>query len=777
MKKIFAFAFMAALSANMHGQERKVLIEERTSTTCGGCPSGKVYASTLEENYPGQFVFISVHSDDPMQYAEYAEATGQSDLPAGMIDRTITTDLNPFENLDDDMTARLAVPAPANISIQTIWDDISRQIIMVINAEMNEDLSGDYRLAAVVVEDGITGVSQDYDQANSYADGANGPMGGYEDDPNPVPANKVAYHHVARHLPGGYMGDENSLPEELLQGETYSYSYSYTLPQEYFAQYVKIVAYMIDVSTGEILNAGEGNYLPGYSNAPPFVQSIPVEAAYLDAQYEYAIVAHDPDYDNLTISTESTLPAGLSFEDLGDGEALISGTALETGTFEIVVTVEDGTWSVDQEYELSITEPSSDWILVGEEGFTDMDIYNSDLAMTSAGEPMIMTMNGLDQLLIFSYDEELDEWTQFGSPLNVDPFQASFCLDNSDNPVAFDGAGKVWQMTDGDWVQVGEDLPLSSYLYTSIIVSEDDHIHAVYFDSPNDESKSVEWDGSEWLINGPFTDDVAIWNNLKRDDFGQPAVIYGTDETSSAYSEVAIRNSGEWEVLGGTYIEPNFPTYFDHDFAFKFDGTCYAALTIGAEAQQLNIYEFDGEGWSLHTADLGQGPTASCSIEIDDDGQIYVAYRDENQGGRTTVKRFNGSNWTYVGLAGFTNPATDQIIKFNNEGVPFVAYQDGSYAGNMSCKKFDTVEENPDGIAELSRKSIDLYPNPSTGLFRIEGLSGNRFDVFNTHGKLIKSGLIKAEVEEIDLGHVAPGIYVVRVMDDQYYHTGKVIIQ
>ncbi len=776
MKKILAFAFMAALSANMNGQERKVLIEARTATNCGECPSGKVYAETLEEYYPGQFIFVSVHSDDPMEFPEYADATGQDDLPAGMIDRSITTDLNPFGELDNDMAERLALTPAANISIQTVWDDISRQIIMLINAEMNEDLTGDYRLGAIVVEDGVNGLSQDFNQANSFSGGGNGPMGGYEDKPDPVPASTISYNHVARHLPGGYLGEENSLPTELIQGETYTHSYSYTLPMEYFAQYVKIVAYMVDVSTGEIINAGEGNYLPGYSNAPPFFQSNPVEAAYLNTTYEYEIIAQDPDYDNLTISTESTLPAGLSFEDLGDGEARISGTTLETGTFEILVTVEDGTWSIDQEYELTITEAFSDWILLGEEGFTDMEIYNSDLAMNSAGEPMIMTLNGIDQLMVFSYDEEFDEWSQFGNALNVDPFQASFCLDNDDNPVAFDGAGKIWRMQDGDWSQVGDDLPVGSYLYTSVVVSEDDHIHAVYFDSPNDESKSVEWDGTDWIANAPFTDDVALWNKLKLDDFGQPAVIYGTDGTTVAYSEVAVFNGTDWEVLGNDYIEPNFQTYFDHDFAFKFDGTCYAALTIGTPSQKLNIYEFDGVEWSLHTEDLGQGPTASCSIEVDDDGQIFVAYRDENQGGQTTVKRYNGSNWTFVGLPGFTNPATNQKIKFDNDGIPYVAYQDQNFTGNMSCKKFDTIEEDPDGIGELSREAINIYPNPTNGLFRIEGIPGNRFEVFNTHGKLIKSGSLHYEVQEIDLTNVTPGIYVVRVLDERSYRTGKVII-
>jgi len=231
MKNLFTIILITLLSATGFAQPQKVvLVEEGTGTWCQWCPRGDMYAKELQANYPGQFVFVAVHINDIMQDDAYAEAMPFEGIPNGWMDRTFISPLNPFTELDQDMAQQLALVPPAGISVSTTWEPATRLLTMTVSADFEEDLNGDYRLAAIVIEDGVTGPAPAYSQVNSYSGGGSGAMGGYEDLPNPVPASIMVYNHVGRHLPGGILGDPNSLPATISSGETHNYSYTYTLP-------------------------------------------------------------------------------------------------------------------------------------------------------------------------------------------------------------------------------------------------------------------------------------------------------------------------------------------------------------------------------------------------------------------------------------------------------------------------------------------------------------------------------------------------------------------
>jgi hypothetical protein len=83
------------------------------------------------------------------------------------------------------------------------------------------DLDGAYRVALVLTEDGITGKDSSYAQANVWAGGNLGPMGGFEMQPNPVPAADMKYDYVARSIipgPEGLGGKFSNLKAAHLAG-------------------------------------------------------------------------------------------------------------------------------------------------------------------------------------------------------------------------------------------------------------------------------------------------------------------------------------------------------------------------------------------------------------------------------------------------------------------------------------------------------------------------------------------------------------------------------
>jgi hypothetical protein len=114
-------------------------------------------------------------------------------------------------------------------------------------------------LGVIVIEDGVTGTTSAYNQANAYAGGANGAMGGYESLPNPVPAAQMVYDHVGRALLGGYDGQANSVPAVITDGQVVNYTFNYTIPATSTRANMHAVAVLIDQSNGEIVNAIQGS--------------------------------------------------------------------------------------------------------------------------------------------------------------------------------------------------------------------------------------------------------------------------------------------------------------------------------------------------------------------------------------------------------------------------------------------------------------------------------------------------------------------------------------
>ena len=115
--------------------------------------------------------------------------------------------------------------------------------------------SANYRLGVILYENGVTGTSAGYNQSNAYAGGGNGPMGGFENLPNPVPAAQMVYDYVGRALLGGYNGQAGSVPTTITDGQQVSHSFNYTVPATSDRANLRGVVVLIDQSTGEVVNA------------------------------------------------------------------------------------------------------------------------------------------------------------------------------------------------------------------------------------------------------------------------------------------------------------------------------------------------------------------------------------------------------------------------------------------------------------------------------------------------------------------------------------------
>ena len=769
MKKLITVFLSTIISVASFAQAQKVvLIEEGTGTWCQWCPRGDVYGKELQANYPGQFVFVAVHQGDPMDDEDYSNSMPFIGIPNGWLDRTSISDLDPFTDLPQDMAKQLALIPPAGISVSTTWEASTRLLTMTVSANFEADLNGDYRLAAIVIEDGVTGPAPAYDQSNSYSGGNAGTMGGYEDLPNPVSASIMVYNHVGRYLPGGLLGAPSSLPNSIISGETHSYTYTYTLPNEYNEEYVHVAGILVDASSGVVLNAGKSDYLPGYANAKPFFHSSPQEQGFLGLNYQYAIVTHDPEHGNLTISALTSLPAGLSLNDLGDGFASLTGTPTQLGTFDVTLNVNDGTWDVEQSFQITIGEPQEDWIQVGKEGFNDFKAYSIGIKISPEGIPFVIGAD-LDKDQAFVYEFLNDTWMQLGNGLPAGAFDVSMAVGMDGMPIVF-SEGVISKWNGSKWDQLGSKLPGDVFLMTDVIEASDGTLFTVHF-APPASTIIHQFDGTDWKSLGEASDNYAVWNRFNLDESGNPILIYGTDGQNITYSEVTRWDGSQWNQLGG-YVEPSSQTYYDHDVAVTSNGDVFAALTIGVGVQLLNIYKFTNGEWELIKENLAGGATASCNLESDANGNLIVAFRDESNSGKTSVMKYDGINWKYMGLPGFTTIADNQSLAVDTESVPYVAYRDGDQNGRISVKKYKDLTSNI-FVTPLVDNQLRLYPNPNTGNFILGFDKGSNYQIINLSGQVVKTGVLdpnfssnNLKYQTITCTELNNGFYFIKVIGE-----------
>ena len=233
---------------------KRVLFEEGTGTWCGWCPRGAVAMDNLLATYPNTFIGIAVHNGDPMALTEYNTGAAFGGFPQVNVDRVIKS-ASVSESLFTSYYNQLKdaiVPFTLSVGASATGSNLTIDAKAVFHTVYT---NADYRLGVIIVEDGVTGTASGYNQANYYAGGGSGVMGGYETLPNPVPAAQMVYKHVGRALLGGYAGQAGSVPTAITDGLEASYTFNYTVPATSDITKMHAVVVLIDQADGSIMNA------------------------------------------------------------------------------------------------------------------------------------------------------------------------------------------------------------------------------------------------------------------------------------------------------------------------------------------------------------------------------------------------------------------------------------------------------------------------------------------------------------------------------------------
>lgn len=243
-----------------YAPDKKVFAEEATGTWCGWCIRGICYMDYMAATYPDTWIGVSVHDADPMENAIYnAEIPNIipnfPGWPSGTIERV--GDYWDPEDFETGYLERIDAISPGTVGIYNFsWDPGSRLVTFDVVSDILIDIYNELRFCAVIIEDSLWGTTSGWEQANYYSGGGNGPMCGFELEPDPIPAADMHYDYVARDILDSPYGTPGSIPVPAFAG-TYTYTYTYPIPTDWIFEKLRFVGLLMDHTTGAILNAND----------------------------------------------------------------------------------------------------------------------------------------------------------------------------------------------------------------------------------------------------------------------------------------------------------------------------------------------------------------------------------------------------------------------------------------------------------------------------------------------------------------------------------------
>ena len=692
MKK-FLLVVCAIMSFNILTAQKNVLLEEATGTWCQYCPAGIYYIDSLHGVYDN-VIAIAIHTNDVMANEEYFNATALQSAPTANIGRRyqgkeVTEWFNYVEQ-------EMAIPAKVTININNQFNEATRELVSTVSITALEAISGNYKVGAIVYEDAVTGPAPQYNQVNQYS-GYYQSMGGFENLPNPVPANRMAFDHVGRKLLGGYNG-EDGMPSTLGAGETYTHTFTYMVPEEYNHNYIRVAGLLID-SNGAIENVDKSAYLNGEDNAAPKFTSTPITENYALVNYLYNIYVHDTDNKNLTI-TAVEKPEWLTFEQYDNKSAALYGMTQTPGEYEIVIKVTDGETETLQSYTLVVSEPlEAAWEQLGQKAFTESSVYMYLFGSCSHNGEAYVFVKEYNCPSVYKYDSQISQWVKLGSIGDVMAYDGGIAVDQNgvvyivyalmgDQQTDYDDMIQVKKFENNQWSDVGNfgraggvpklAMGTDNVLYLSFRDYGENSRYFVYRFINND------WERLGGEVSG------GTWAKLALDNNNTPYVSW-VDTYAGNILTVSKLVGEVWIKVGGGAISTE-GCYYYQDLAIDNDGNIYVAY-CGYPSNILTIYRYNGTVWESIGSDVTSIlPIKGIDVALDSQQNFYVSFADMNMENRMTTVKYNGEEWAFVGQRAYSDPGDPYMTMTMLNDNPAVIYTDvtnGNKASAMFYMPYD----------------------------------------------------------------------------------------
>lgn len=237
---------------------RTLLVEKCTGTWCTSCPDVIPYINQLKERYRDELVCIESHSayinTSGLAYELYDNALDTKNYPAIFYNRNLKSPQY-SAGYTDAFRKILLQPTRALIELEAAtaddnFIDVTAQTVFAGDQD-NED--GHFRIGFAVIEKRL---QLPYNLQKNNATLLSNQE--YSKMSSPIEKDFMFYHDVVRGTPSAFAGEENSLPRQIEGGCAHTFRTRIQIPATVSdKKNIAIVAFVLDVEQGEVLNTTE----------------------------------------------------------------------------------------------------------------------------------------------------------------------------------------------------------------------------------------------------------------------------------------------------------------------------------------------------------------------------------------------------------------------------------------------------------------------------------------------------------------------------------------
>lgn len=264
--------------------KKVVMVEHGTGTWNRYGLLGIVYMKALHDDNEANLA--AIHTSDPMDYEHYADYFYGLNYYSGvyfMVDRRYADWGIVFPTFARHRQHFGFADLELHGGINRNWIEVGVAVKPAV------DMKGDFKLMLVITEDKLSGNTLGWTQVNGYASGKLGPMGGFENKPNPVPSGEMQYDFVARKIAPAPDGGP-TFATELKYGGNYFHRFNIELDENWDKNRLRAIVMLFRNDDTLILNSAKLNYFLDVTGAE---QPLSRTGIYPNPADEYTMLEFD----------------------------------------------------------------------------------------------------------------------------------------------------------------------------------------------------------------------------------------------------------------------------------------------------------------------------------------------------------------------------------------------------------------------------------------------------------------------------------------------------
>jgi hypothetical protein len=433
-----------------------------------------------------------------------------------------------------------------------------------------------------------------------------------------------------------------------------------------------------------------------------------------------------------------------------------------------------------------------EWNYVGEAGFSAGSVSFVDVELDIGGMPYVIFTDAGDNNEQKTYRFYQESWVGAGGGTNPPHLHNSLAIGANNYPLIS---------------SFGESFAeLEVYFIVSINSQTGTIVQGANYPTNSGNpitgctmnSVMVYDNGVAYVAHGTSSNSINVWKNNNylstSSNWSSEQVIGGGGSLGFSYdvkfgkSVTAwsrANNSGKLSISLDDYGINNDEITFDGlsdsnaiDIAVEVSDNLeyFVAFKDVANGGKASVLKFDGvDTWNyLGGAGFTSSQASFIDITTDISGTPYIVYQDASAAGRLSVQKYNQANdeWEFIGQEGFTNGVGSYCkIEIDNSNRPIVAFSDSSVNNFASVIRAEEVLSDDD----QQIKQFAIAPVPTDNILKIQGTQGSvSVKVFDLSGRLIMQGTTYGE---LNVSGLNSGVYSIIIGNDLYTETHKFIKQ